>query len=177
MLQGMSMPRPQIRRLSIERFRGIEFLLWLPDEGVNVILGGGDAGKSTVLDAISLLLHPSNTFTLTEADYWRRDVDKEFCIEAVVSIPPSCGLHSQSKNAWPWMWNGSDAVVPDMEAKGTQKNGDPVFRVRVRGTSDFDLTFEVRQPNEDLDHFPVAVRRAIGLVRLPVTIGMTAIYD
>ena len=166
MLESMSTSRPQIRKLSIERFRGIESLTWIPDEGVNVILGGGDAGKSTILDAISLLLHPSNTFTLTEADYWRREVDKEFCIEAVMSIPESCGLHSQSKNAWPWMWNGADAIVPDIEAKGSPQNDDPVFRVRVRGTSDFDLLFEVRQPNDDLDHFSVAVRRAVGLVRL-----------
>jgi len=99
----MSALRPQIRRLSIERFRGIESLTWNPDAGVNVVLGGGDAGKSTILDAISLLLHPSNTFTLTEADYWRRDVEKEFCIEAVMTIPESCGLHAQSKNAWPWV--------------------------------------------------------------------------
>lgn len=166
MLESMSTSHPQIRKLSIERFRGIESLTWLPDDGVNVILGGGDAGKSTILDAISLLLHPSNNFTLTEADYWRREVDKEFCIEAVMSIPQSCGLHSQSKNAWPWMWNGTDAVVPDVEAKGSPKSKDPVFRVRVRGTSDFDLLFEVRQPNDDLDHFSVAVRRAVGLVRL-----------
>lgn len=161
----MSTTSPQIRKLSIERFRGIESLTWRPDEGVNVILGGGDAGKSTILDAISLLLHPFNTFTPTEADYWRREVDKEFCIEAVMSIPQSCGLHSQSKNAWPWTWNGTDAMVPDMESKEAQKNYEPVFRVRG-GTSDFDLLFEVRQPNDDLDHFSVALRRAIGLVRL-----------
>jgi putative ATP-dependent endonuclease of the OLD family len=162
----MSALRPQIRRLSIERFRGIESLIWHPDAGVNVVLGGGDAGKSTILDAISLLLHPSNTFTLTEADYWRRDVEMEFCIEAVMTIPESCGLHAQSKNAWPWVWNGTDAALPDIEAKASQPAVESVFRVRARGTADFDLLFEVRQPNEELDHFSVAVRRAIGLVRL-----------
>ena len=78
MLESMTTSRPQIRKLSIERFRGIESLTWLPDEGVNVILGGGDTGKSTILDAISVLLHVHNAFTLTEADYWRREVDKEF---------------------------------------------------------------------------------------------------
>jgi hypothetical protein len=44
MLLSMSVIRPQIRRLSIERFRGIESLIWRPDAGVNVILGGGDTG-------------------------------------------------------------------------------------------------------------------------------------
>jgi putative ATP-dependent endonuclease of OLD family len=166
MLLSMSDVRPLIRKLSIERFRGIQSLIWYPAPGVNVILGGGDAGKSTILDSISLLLHPSNSVTLAEADYWRREVDKEFCIEAVMTIPESCGLHSQAKNAWPWRWDGKDAVLPEMDAEGSTSTGEAVFRVRARGTADFDLQFEVRQPSDELDHFSVAVRRAIGLVRL-----------
>jgi putative ATP-dependent endonuclease of OLD family len=41
-----------------------------------------------------------------------------------------------------------------------------VYRVRVRGTADFDLAFEVVQPDDTADHFSAAVRRKIGLVRL-----------
>ena len=37
---------PYIRHLSIKRFRGIEALSWFPDKGMNVLLGGGDVGKS-----------------------------------------------------------------------------------------------------------------------------------
>ena len=51
---------PTIYRLIIERFRGIETPSWYPAVGVNVILGGGDVGKTTVLDAIALLLGPTN---------------------------------------------------------------------------------------------------------------------
>ncbi len=54
----------QIRRLNIQRFRGIELLTWKPSEGLNIILGGGDVGKSTILDAIGLLLYPTNTYPL-----------------------------------------------------------------------------------------------------------------
>jgi len=59
---------PLIRRLTIERFRGIEKLDWFPEPGVNVILGGGDVGKTTILDAIALLLSPTNTTVLSEAE-------------------------------------------------------------------------------------------------------------
>src|SRR3546814_3669742 len=51
---------PYIRFLSIRRFRGIEKLLWRPGKGVNVLLGGGDVGKTTILEAIALLLNPTN---------------------------------------------------------------------------------------------------------------------
>ncbi len=36
-----------VRQLHIERFRGIESLKWNPASGMNVILGGGDVGKTT----------------------------------------------------------------------------------------------------------------------------------
>ena len=93
---------PLIRRLSIDRFRGINSLVWHPQPGVNVILGGGDVGKTTILDAIALLFHPTNTMLISDADYWRREVENGFCIEAVVSLPDTCGINQQTKIAWPW---------------------------------------------------------------------------
>ena len=41
-----------IRQLSIERFRGIKNLKWNPADGMNVLLGGGDVGKTTLLAPI-----------------------------------------------------------------------------------------------------------------------------
>lgn len=158
---------PLIYRLTIERFRGIEKLVWFPKPGLNVILGGGDVGKSTVLDAIALLFSPSNTTVLSDADYWQREVDKEFCIEAVMSLPESCGMNRQTKQAWPWEWNGNEPILPNTDDETTSGNiTEPVYRLRVRGTSEFDVAFEVHQPDDSFDHFGVAVRRSIGLVRL-----------
>ena len=45
---------PRIHRLIIERFRGIAQLEWLPAPGLNIVIGGGDIGKSTILEAIAL---------------------------------------------------------------------------------------------------------------------------
>jgi len=92
----------QIRKLRIQRFRDIQSITWLPAEGMNVILGGGDVGKTTVLEAIALLLSPSNTAVISEADYWARDSAQEFVIEAVMSLPEATGIGSQHTFAWPW---------------------------------------------------------------------------
>jgi putative ATP-dependent endonuclease of the OLD family len=51
---------PIIARLTIERFRGVASFTWQPAKGTNIVLGGGDAGKTTILDAIALLLNPTN---------------------------------------------------------------------------------------------------------------------
>lgn len=156
-----------IRRLTIERFRGIENLVWYPRPGLNVILGGGDVGKTTILDAIALLLSPTNATLLSDADYWRRDVENGFCIEAVMSLPEACGIHLQTKQAWPWEWDGRETRLPDLDGEpAAGMASDPVYRLRVRGTEDFDAKFEVVQPDETADYLGVDVRRRIGLVRL-----------
>lgn len=165
----MSMPigTPIIRRLIIDRFRGIKHLDWLPTAGVNVILGGGDVGKTTILDAIALLLTPTNSIVLSDADYWQRDVENEFCIEAVMSLPDASGINQQARNAWPWEWDGDGAKLPEKDKDSAAADAAiTVYRLRIRGTPDFDAAFEVLQPDDTTDHFSVAVRRKIGLVRL-----------
>jgi putative ATP-dependent endonuclease of OLD family len=155
---------PIIRRLTIERFRGIGGLTWHPAPGVNVILGGGDVGKTTVLEAIALLLSPTNAGTISDTDYYRRDVAASFVIEAVVSLPENSAINDQVRAAWPWQWNGTDGVVPAAEGEG--EAGEPVYKLRVRATSDLELAFEVLQPDGSADPLSVALRRSIGLVRL-----------
>lgn len=157
----------RIYKLTIQRFRGIQSLTWLPAKGMNVILGGGDVGKTTILEAIALLLSPSNTAVISEADYWARDSAQEFAIEAVMTLPDATGIGSQNTFAWPWAWNGQDAIAPSADGEGDlPAPSEPVYRVRVRGTTELELAWEVMQPNDEFDHFSTAVRRRIGLVRM-----------
>src|ERR1700676_580739 len=106
---------PTIVCLKIDRFRGIKTLSWLPASGVNVILGGGDVGKTTILDAIALLLSPTNPATLSDTDYYARNLEAGFVIEAVLALPPTSGINNQTKPSWPWHWNGSEPVVPSVQ--------------------------------------------------------------
>ncbi|MEJ7928253.1 AAA family ATPase [Sphingobium sp. AN641] len=156
---------PTILRLKIDRFRGIETLTWLPDSHVNVILGGGDNGKSTILDAIGLLLSPTNSMVISDADYWKRAPEDEFIIEAVLRLPPTTGINEQKKAGWPWEWDGEKPVVPNPDDEADDAK-DEVYVVRARGTADCDLSYEICQPNGEYDHFSVSVRRKIGLVKL-----------
>lgn len=159
------LPAPTIYALTIERFRGITSLKWKPSRGVNVILGGGDVGKTTILEAIALLLSPVNPTTLSDPDYHDRHIEAGFSIEGVLSLPAGAGMSSQMRPSWPWEWTGEEAFVPTLEHDG-KPVGEPVYRVRVRGTEDLELAYEIVQPDGSADSFPVALRRAIGLVRL-----------
>jgi putative ATP-dependent endonuclease of OLD family len=158
------MASPVIRRLHLQRFRGVENLVWQPATGMNVILGGGNVGKTTLLDAVALLLHPTNGYTLSDADYWQREVDAEFIIEAVMSLPEETGIHKLGAPAWPWEWDGVDAVQPQVDGEcGPQE---AVYKVRVRGTSDLELVHEIVQPDGAVIAFSTFLRRGIGVVRL-----------
>ena len=160
-----ALPAPAIYHLAIERFRGIKTLSWHPARGANVILGGGDVGKTTILEAIALLLSPTNPATLSDTDYHARAVDAGFVVEAVVSLPFGGGINNQLKPSWPWEWNGAQAVVPSTEGEATT-TGEPAYRLRVRGTEDLELVYEIVQPDGTADSLSVALRRSIGLVRL-----------
>ena len=158
-----------ILKLKIDRFRGIDSLEWNPAARMNIVLGGGDVGKTTILEAIGLLLSPSSTVVLSEADYWQRSVPAEFVIHAVIALPPSSEIGQQRKFSWPWEWDGTDAVLPavsDDESGEPSVVGQPVYRLQVRGTPELEVRWEIVQPNDELDLLSAAVRRSIGVVRL-----------
>ncbi len=156
---------PTIYKLTIERFRGIKFMSWQPARGVNLILGGGDVGKTTILDAISLLLSPTNSASVLDSDYNLRDEEAEFSIGAVMALPSGGGINQLTKPSWPWSWNGQNAVVPSHD-EGSEPAGEEVYVLRVRGTADLELRYEIVQPSGMTETLPVSFRRAIGLVRL-----------
>ncbi|MGB3025828.1 ATP-dependent nuclease [Paradevosia shaoguanensis] len=74
----------RIRHIKISNFRGIRELSWFPRPGLNCIVGPGDSGKSTVLDAIDLCLGARRTTTFSDADFHGMDVDNDIVIEVTV---------------------------------------------------------------------------------------------
>lgn len=73
----------QIRHLRAENFRGTATLDWAPGAAYCCLIGPGDAGKSTVLDAIEAVLS-SRWFTFGEHDFHRGDTSKTIVIEVTV---------------------------------------------------------------------------------------------
>lgn len=156
----------QITQVHIRRFRGLSELKWNPEPGMNIILGGGDCGKSTILEALGLLFSPNNSFTLTEADYWMRKSEDGFEIEATISVSDDFEFTSGNKIFWPWEWNGSDAVQPVAEVDEVPDPQHPVFKVALTASNGFELSWEIIQPDDTREHFSIGLRRKFGLVKL-----------
>lgn len=63
----------QIRHLHIKNFRVIQELEWKPNPGLNCLIGSGDSGKSTLLDAIDLALGARRSYNFSDADFYKVD--------------------------------------------------------------------------------------------------------
>lgn len=154
-----------ILKLAIRNFRGVRELDWLPSAGMNFILGGGDSGKTTVLEAVDLLFSPSSSFNVSETDYWMRETATSFTIEAVVRIGDEIDINTQPNMAYPWHWDGKEAVAPNNDEENGEN--DEVYIFRFTANDQQETLWEIVQPDGNTIRFSVGLRRQIGLVSLP----------
>ena len=165
--------RVQLRQVTIERFRAIEALTLTPGPQ-NVLLGPQNAGKSTVLEALDLLLHHGigrPRPAPTEIDYFGRDPTEGFVIEAVVGALDEPMLAETNRFLEGWRAETCE-LVGEPEGEGIE----PVVRVRVRGTPEFELLHEFAKPEaEGCPLWPSASREPwLGLRRPSARPGAAA---
>lgn len=77
-----------IRRVEIRNFRSIRSLDWCPNEGVNCLIGPGDSGKSTILDAIDFCLCARRNLTIADTDFFGLDVTQNISIALTLGALP-----------------------------------------------------------------------------------------
>ena len=70
----------RIRHISVENFRCLQNLTWRPGSGVNCLIGPGDSGKSSILDAIDYCLGARRIVSITDADFYGLDVEQAISI-------------------------------------------------------------------------------------------------
>lgn len=78
----------RIRQLQIQNFRAIKSLYWDPVPGINCIIGQGDSGKSSILDAIDLCLGARRSIPFSDVDFYNLDVSQPISITTVLGALP-----------------------------------------------------------------------------------------
>ncbi len=73
----------QIRHISIQNFKGIKTLKWTPDSAFCCLIGSGDVGKTSILDAIEATLS-TRWITFAEADFVDCDTSNEILVEVTI---------------------------------------------------------------------------------------------
>jgi putative ATP-dependent endonuclease of OLD family len=129
----------RIRAIEICNFRGIKSLAWFTSSGVNCLLGPGDSGKSTILDAVDFCLGARRNLQFTDADFYGLDV------ETPISISVTIGeLDNGLKNleAYGMYLRGFDAQSDKIEDE-PEKDAETVLTVRLTVANDLEPSWSL----------------------------------
>lgn len=74
----------RIRLVEIRNFRSIQSLDWRPTPGINCMVGPGDSGKSTVIDAIEACLSARRNLTFSDSDFYNLNAGQVICIRVTL---------------------------------------------------------------------------------------------
>lgn len=105
-----------VRQLKIRNFRGVREADIQLRPGINCLLGPGDVGKTTVLDAIEWVTMPRWSVGATDADFYRCDVTKPIQIEATVSPVPDALRPENQFGLYQRGWDESSGELHDEPA-------------------------------------------------------------
>lgn len=111
----------RIRQLQISNFRGIRSLEWvLPaEQKLVVLIGPGDSGKSTILDAIHYLLGDRWTIPVSDTDFFNVDISEPIVIRAVLIDIPSAIKKENAFGLWLSGLDGQGDLHQDPEDEYT----------------------------------------------------------
>lgn len=103
----------RIRHISIENFRCIQKLEWHPAPGVNCLIGPGDSGKSSVLDAIDYCLGARRSIPITDADFYKLDVEQPISISITVGELDDSLKSMEAYGFYLRSYNAATGVIED----------------------------------------------------------------
>lgn len=156
----------RIRLIEINHFRSIKSLNWSPENGVNCLIGPGDSGKSTILDAIDLCLGARRGLALSDTDFYGLDVSQPIVISLTLG-----DLSERLKNLEYYgdCLRGYDELLGEVEDEPRQ-NLETVLTVRLTVAADLEPVWSLHSDRTALFDPPKMLqwkdRTAIAPVRL-----------
>ena len=128
-----------LHRLSIKNFRGIKDFDQVFGAGLTCIIGRGDSGKSTILDAINYTFSSSWGIHFNDSDFYNCDTNNPIIIEGTVTRVPEKLLSQYAAHVRGILPNGDiyheDVIrllTPLMEMLSSQERMKQFFTVIPR---------------------------------------------
>ena len=162
----------RIRAVEIRNFRGIKELTWCPAPGVNCLIGPGDSGKSSVLDAIDFCLGARRTVQFTDADFHQLNVETPICISVTLGELDD-GL--KNLDAYGMYVRGFDAESGTIEDE-PEKDAETVLTVRLTVASDLEPSWSLMSERAEAQEQTRNLSWADRIRLAPTRIGVMADY-
>ncbi|ATE60346.1 ATP-dependent endonuclease [Thauera sinica] len=163
---------PRIRKVEIRHFRGIRELAWCPSSGINCLIGPGDSGKSSILDAIDLCLGARRNLQFTDADFYQLDVATPIVISVTIGE-----LDDSLKNfeAYGMYVRGFDPLSGTIEDE-PEKDAETVLTVRLTVASDLEPTWKLVSERAEAQGLERSLSWGDRVRLAPTRIGVMADY-
>lgn len=104
----------RIRQIEVKNFRSISSLVWHPRPGINCLVGPGDSGKSTILDAIDLCLGARRAAQFSDSDFHQLNVEEPISISVTVGELSDALKSMDAYGLYP-RTNSRRALIADMD--------------------------------------------------------------
>ncbi len=155
-----------IRYVEVRRFRGVAHANWAPEPGINALIGPGDAGKSTLLDAIDLVLQPRRMASFSDADFYGLDPEQPIVITVTLGDLPKSLLDLDSYSLFLRGWCSELGIVTDEPVAGSEA----VLSIRLTVTEELEPRWSLYSDRAEAEgltrDLPWAERLALAPVRL-----------
>lgn len=151
----------QIKKLVINRFRGIKTLEWDVTQPLSALIGPGDSTKTTILDAIEFALSPTRFLSFNESDFFNCDLNNPIVIQATVGNLSEQFFNNQKFKFHFGGWHPEKGLIDE-----PHEGSDPVITVQLIVDSNFEPTWSaIREHSEPL---PISEkdRKLFGVIRL-----------
>lgn len=152
----------KIRRVEIERFRGIRKLTWDIGGDFVCLVGPGDSTKTTILDAIECALSPRWNIQFDDTDFFDALTDDPILITVTVGELPE-DLKSEAKYGYLARgWTASGDIRDEPE-----EDDELVLSIQLRVGSSLEPTWAVvNDRNRDGKQIKAKDRETLGSARL-----------
>lgn len=129
----------RIRRLEIRNFRSIRVLDWVPSAGINCLVGPGDSGKSSILDAIDLCLGARRNVSFGDTDFHGLDVSQPVTISITLGALPDEMLNLDTHGEFLRGYDRATGQVEDEPRAGIET----ILTLRLTVTSDLEAAWSL----------------------------------
>ncbi len=156
----------RIRRLNISNFRSIQALDWAPSPGINCLIGPGDSGKSSILDAIDLCLGARRSSSFGDMDFFAMNVEVPITISVTLGDLPASLMDIDVYGDFLRGFNPLTGVIEDEPGVGLET----VITIRLQVGADLEPSwslFSDRAAQQQLERsLPWKERTALAPARI-----------
>lgn len=153
----------RLRRLEIENFRGVKALDWRHIAESAALVGPGDSGKSTILDAIERVLSPRWNVTFDDTDFWDLDTESPVVIRATITALSPI-FYRDSK--FGLLLHGFDATSGEATPASGEDGEEHALVVELRVDASLEPVWSVLDADGDKHAFMARDREALGMLRV-----------